>query len=220
MARPRRGEEPARYRLCHAVMRLFRAAPRRYFRMTSPGAASAGWRGGGVPGSACPQRAEPPGWSVTSATIPSGIPPSLWTPPHSRARPCTTVWLGGRVDPWRTHGGLVAWLIGRGTCGTHGRIDRAAVLRMACVRGRLFGGSDRCLPHWAAGLLGRGDVRMRGCPSVAALAGPSSAAGVATPVAGYVGRGSGLCCGLADLGRARARRLDWWLRPAADLAVG
>ena len=73
-----------------------------------------------------------------------------------------------------------------------------------CSRPPLWG-SDRRLPHWAAGLLGREDGRVRGCPSVAALAGPSSAAGVAAPVAGCVGRGSGLCCGLADPGRARAR---------------
>ena len=111
-----------------------------------------------MPGSACPQRAEPPGWSVTSATIPSGIPPSLWAPPHSCARPCTTVWLGGRVDPWRTHGGLVAWLIGRGACGTHGRIDRAAVLRMACVRGRLCGVRTAACPTGPPAFLAVGTV--------------------------------------------------------------
>ena len=89
-----------------------------------------------------------------------------------------------------------------------------------CSRPPLWG-SDRRLPHWAAGLLGREDGRVRGCPSVAALAGPSSTAGVAAPVAGCVGRGSGLCCGLADPGRARARastggcaRLPTW--PSAD----
>ena len=220
MARPRRGEEPARYRLCHAAMRLFRAVLGRYFRMTSPGATSAGvTRGWGAW-----ERLSPVGratgvvgnfrdHSVRNSAFPVGASPLLCSALHYRMAEQS----GGSMAYPRWVGRVADRPRGLGSAWSNRPGRRVA--DNLCSRPPLWG-SDRRLPHWAAGLLGRGDVRMRGCPSVAALAGPSSAVGVATPVAGCVGRGSGLCCGLADLGRARARRLDWWLRPAADLAVG
>ena len=67
-----------------------------------------GGEGVEVPGSAYPQRAGPPGRSVTSATISVRNSAFLWAPPHSGARPCcglATVWLNGRAEPWRAHGG-------------------------------------------------------------------------------------------------------------------
>ena len=160
-----------------------------------------------MPGSACPQRAEPPGWSVTSATIPSGIPPSLWAPPHSCARPCTTVWLSGRVDPWRTHGGLVAWLIGRGACGTHGRIDRAAVLRMACVCGRLRGVRTATCPTGPPAFVAVGTFACVGALQWPRWRGPLPRLALRRrlPAASAGDRGSAVACGPGACARAPPR---------------
>ena len=124
-----------------------------------------------------------------------------------------------RVDPWRTHGGLVAWLIGRGACGTHGRIDRAAVLRMACVRGRLCGVRAAACPTGPPAFLAVRTVacvgalrwpRWRGPP-------PRLALRRRLPAASAGDRGSAVTLRTRGV-RARAR-VDWWLRPATDLAV-
>ena len=168
-----------------------------------------GDEGVGVPGSACPQRAGPPGRSVTSATIsvrnsafPVGASPLLCSALHYRMAEQSggsmayPRWVGRVADRPQSLGNAWSNRPGRRVPDT------------LCSRPPLWG-SDRRLPHWAAGLLGRGDVRMRGCPSTTALAGPSFAVGVATPVAGCAGQGPGLCCGLVDLRRARTRRLGW-----------